>query len=67
MFTCYNFMVPENHKPWKSAYEIEIEAREHENMRLRMMHEYAEVKESRQGGLLSFLKAPLHLLSTLTR
>jgi hypothetical protein len=60
MYTNYNYLIPEERRAWRSAYEIEIAAREHEERRIQMFFD-----GDRKTGFLSFLKAPLQMLAAL--
>lgn len=49
--------IPENTKPWKSAYEIQSAALEHEKLRYHM------IDQEQPGGLDKILSIPLYILS----
>jgi hypothetical protein len=64
----YNYLIPDERQSWRSAYEIEIAARKHENRRIQMLSENTsrvQVKENRKAGFLSFLTASLQMLAAL--
>ncbi len=72
MYNYINYLLPDEHQGWKSAYEIELAARKHESQRVRMLNEETawglppvQTGGSRKAGLLSFLKAPMHMLAAL--
>ena len=62
MFNCYNFLVPEKRQAWKSAYEINIAALEHEKRWQQMHFEEALSRDKHNSGIWSFLKTPLSWL-----
>ena len=67
MNTFYNYLIPEERQGWRSAYEIEIAARKHEEHRLRWERENTEpiapVDGVEKRGLISTIKLSLQLLS----
>jgi hypothetical protein len=60
MYTNYNYLIPEERRAWRSAYEIEIAAREHEERRIQMLFD-----GDRKTGYLSFFTVPLQMLAAL--
>jgi hypothetical protein len=72
MFTNYNFTNSEENKPWKSAYEIQIEALKHEEWRIQNLQEEddcsksrAQASENREEGFMSFITKPLQMFFAL--
>jgi hypothetical protein len=70
MYNFYNHQILEERQGWRSAYEIEIAAHEHEKRRFQMLNEYASLVTpqaggGRKAGFLSFLQVPLQMLAAL--
>ncbi len=72
MYNFHNHLIPEKRENWKSAYEIEIAALQHEKRRIQMLHgeadwatPQAQGATGQKAGFLSFFKTPLQMLSTL--
>jgi len=73
MFNYSNYLISDEHQTWRSACDIEIAALKHEERRIQTMHEnVSKIKAQaqleaadRKAGFLSFLRAPMYVLSTL--
>ena len=68
----YNYLIPEERPAWRNAYEIEIAARKHEELRVRTMQEepswallQMQVEADRRAGFLAFITRPMQMLAAL--
>ena len=70
MFYNYSYLMPEERKSWRSAYEIEIAARKHESLRLLSENDsrvlpWGYSGGSRKSGFSALLKMPFQMLAAL--